>query len=489
MESKMLPTLFELSRSGKRAVKFPKAAMHSSAKIPAKLLRRQNPSLPELTELDVVRHFTLASQMNYSVDTQFYPLGSCTMKYNPKANFHWALHPAFAGAHPLWPSWAVQGTLESLAGLEEGLAAITGMDAVTLAPAAGAHAELVGILVAGAFYQDKGQAAKRRKIIIPDSAHGTNPASAALGGFEVVTIKSTARGRIDVLQLKKVLDDTTAMVMITVPNTLGLFEDDVLEVSRLAHNAGAQMYMDGANMNALMGIVKPASLGFDMMHINLHKTFSVPHGGGGPGAGVLLVRRHLEEYLPVPRLIRRPANQNGELSILDAHPKSIGRIRAFHGSTGNLLWAASYLALLGRDGVFQASRDAIVNANYLRRLLQDAGLTPYSDEPCMHEAVFTIDPKKLNGVRTLDIAKRLLDFGFYAPTVYFPLIVPEAMMVEPTETESPETLEQFANAVKTILSEAASDPQKVKDAPHALPVRRLDDVLAARNPVVTYQVS
>ena len=478
----MLATLFEQSKKGRRAIRFPKGKIQPSQKVPANLLRTEPPKLPEVTELDAVRHFTKASQLNYSVDTNFYPLGSCTMKYNPKANFRFAFHPAFTNAHPLLPDWAVQGTLRAVKDFENGLLDICGMDAITLAPAAGAHAELVGILVASAYFKDKGEAASRRKIIIPDSAHGTNPASAVLGGFDVVTIKSNARGRINIAELKKHLDETTAMLMITVPNTLGLFEDEILEVSRLARNVGAQMYMDGANMNALMGIVKPGSLGFDMMHLNLHKTFSVPHGGGGPGAGVLAVRRHLEDFLPVPRITEK----NGEMAITQSHSKSIGRIRSFHGSTGNILWAASYLALLGKEGIGEASRMAILNANYLRKLLKEAGLTPFQDEPCMHEAVFTLDPKKLNGVRTADIAKRLLDFGFYAPTIYFPLIVPEAIMVEPTETESPETLEEFAAAVRTILEEARANPDKVKSAPHNLPVHRLDDVTAARNPVIRW---
>ncbi|MBI2070262.1 MAG: aminomethyl-transferring glycine dehydrogenase subunit GcvPB [Elusimicrobia bacterium] len=479
----MLPTLYELSTEGRRAVRFPKGSTHPWQKIPSGLLRTKAPKLPEVTELDAVRHFTQASQLNYSVDTQFYPLGSCTMKYNPKACFRLAFHPAFAGAHPESPAWAIQGTLRAVKDFENGLLEITGMDAITLAPAAGAHAELVGILITNAYFRDKGESKQRKKIIIPDSAHGTNPASAALGGYEVVTIKSNRRGRINLEDLKAHLDETTALVMMTVPNTLGLFEDQIMEAARLVHNVGAQMYMDGANMNALMGIVKPGSLGFDMMHLNLHKTFSVPHGGGGPGAGVLLVKRHLEPFLPVPRI----AEKNGELTVEDNAPKSIGRIRSFHGSTGNLLWAAAYLDLLGKEGVFDVSKQAILNANYLRVLLTEAGLTPYDDGPCMHEAVFTVDPKKLNGVRTLDIAKRLLDFGFYAPTVYFPLIVPEAIMVEPTETESPETLEAFAQAVKTILEEARTNPDHVKSAPHKLPVRRLDEVTAARSPVLRWR--
>ncbi len=477
----MLSTLFEQSKPGRRAIGFAKGSIHSSQKIAAKHLRKNPPKLPEVAELEVVRHFTRASQLNYSVDTNFYPLGSCTMKYNPKANFRAASHPAFADVHPLTPAWANQGLLRVIRDFERGLLEITGMDSITLAPAAGAHAELVGILMAGAYFKDKGQANERRKIIIPDSAHGTNPASAVLGGFDVITIRSNSRGRVNLEELVKVLNQNTAMLMMTVPNTLGLFEDEILEVARLVHKAGALLYMDGANMNALMGVVKPADLGFDLMHLNLHKTFAVPHGGGGPGAGVLAARRHLEEYLPVPRITE---STNGEMEILESSPKSIGRIRAFHGSVGNILLSSAYLAMLGKEGAVAASRTAIVNANYLKALLKEAGLKPFQDEPCMHEAVFTLDPKTLNGVRTLDLAKRLLDFGFYAPTVYFPLIVPEAIMAEPTETETPETLEEFARAVKTILEEAKTNPDRVKTAPHKLPVARLDEVTAARNPVI-----
>lgn len=300
----MLKTLFEVSRPGARAIKFPKAKTHPSEKIPPRLLRQAPPNLPEVTELDAVRHFTLASQLNYSIDTHFYPLGSCTMKYNPKANSRAAGHPAFANVHPQTPAWAIQGLLACLQELESSLLEITGMNALTLAPAAGAHAELVAILMANAYFKDRGLDVKRKKVIIPDSAHGTNPASAALGGFEVVTIKSKSNGRIDLAALKNALDEHTAMFMVTLPNTLGLFEEEILEISRLVHKAGALLYMDGANMNALMGIVKPGDLGFDLMHLNLHKTFSVPHGGGGPGAGVLLVKRHLEDFLPVPRIVK-----------------------------------------------------------------------------------------------------------------------------------------------------------------------------------------
>ncbi len=478
----MLKTLFEKSTPGARATRFPKGKTHPSEKIPAALLRTKPARLPEVTELDVVRHFTKASQLNYSVDTNFYPLGSCTMKYNPKASFRAATHPVFSNTHPFCPAWAVQGLLEVLKEFEKELLEITGMNALTLTPAAGAHSELTAILMAREYFRDRGEI-KRNKVIIPDSAHGTNPASAALGGFEVVTIHSNNKGRIDLEALKKVLNDETAMLMVTLPNTLGLFEEDILEVSRLVHNVGALLYMDGANMNALMGVVKPGDIGFDVMHLNLHKTFSVPHGGGGPGAGILLVKSQLEEFLPVPRIIE----EKGEYRVLESSPKSIGRIRSFFGSTGNLLWSAAYVALLGKEGIREATRGAILNANYLRVLLTQAGLAPHRNEPCMHECVFTLDPKKLNGVRTLDIAKRLLDFGVYAPTIYFPMIVPEAIMVEPTETESLETLEEFAKTVAKILKEAKDNPERVKSAPHKLPVRRLDEITAARNPILRWQ--
>ncbi len=475
----MEPTLFTTSKPGARAAWFPKSKNHPSQKLRQALLRQKAPRLPEVEELDTVRHFTRLSQLNFSVDTNFYPLGSCTMKYNPKACFRFAQHAKFSNTHPLAPASNNQGLLAILKGLEDALLEITGMDALTLAPAAGAHAELTGILTTRAYFEDLKKTG-RNKIIIPDSAHGTNPASAALGGYEIVTIRSNQRGRVSLDELKRVLDDKTALLMMTVPNTLGLFEDEILEVARLVHNAGALMYFDGANMNALMGVVKPGDLGCDMMHLNLHKTFSVPHGGGGPGAGVFLVKKHLEAYLPMPRIIKT----QDSYQLQERAPKSIGRIRAFFGSVGNLLWAAGYIGLLGKEGLTQASRRAVINANYLRKTLSEAGLKPHIDEPCMHECVFTLDPKAFNGVRTTDIAKRLLDHGFHAPTIYFPLIVPEAIMVEPTETESQETLDAFTRTVGDILKEALRDPDKVKNAPHTLPVTRLDEVTAARKPVL-----
>ncbi|MFC1521307.1 aminomethyl-transferring glycine dehydrogenase subunit GcvPB [Elusimicrobiota bacterium] len=474
----MEKTIFELSAEGKRGIRFPKADIKPSEKLPESYLRSKAPSLPRVTEPEVVRHFTRLSQMNFSVDTHFYPLGSCTMKHNPKANEWLANHPNVARIHPFTKPWAMQGMLSIIKELEDSLLEVTGMDALTLSPAAGAHSELAAIFVARSYFLDKGD--NRTKVIIPDSAHGTNPSSAALGGFTVTSIKSNSRGKIDINELSKNLDSQTAVVMITLPNTLGLFEDDILEVNKLAHKHGALIYLDGANMNALMGILKPGELGFDLMHLNPHKTFSTPHGGGGPGAGVLLVKEHLRSFLPGDKVTEK----KGVYDVAKAGGKSIGRVRSFFGSVAVLLRAANYILTMGSDGLAQVSREAIIKANYLKAMLKKAGLTPFIDEICMHECVFTIDPRELNGVRTLDIAKRLLDFGFHAPTVYFPLIAPEAIMVEPTETETYDTLDDFAKAIEAILHEAKTEPDRIKTSPHSLPVKRLNEVQAARNPIL-----
>lgn len=471
----MLPeaAIFEKSVPGKRAVRFPKASF--SAALPEKFLRKKPPLLPELSELEVVRHFTRLSQRNFSIDTHFYPLGSCTMKYNPKVNDQVALWPSFAGIHPLQPSETVQGLLQVLYELEKGLCELTGMEAMTLQPSAGAQGELVGILIARAYFQKKGE--KRTEVLIPDSAHGTNPASAALGNYKAVTVKSGRKGRVDPGDLEQHLGPQTALVMLTIPNTLGLFEEHILEIARKVHKAGALLYMDGANFNALAGLVRPADLGFDMVHLNLHKTFSTPHGGGGPGAGPLGVRKHLEPYLPVPRVLK----QEEGYVLKEDFPESIGRVRAFFGSVGVLLRAYCYFRRHSAKEFREIAEAAIIGANYLKVKLREE-YPAYVDEPCMHECVLQPDPKIFNGVRTLDIAKRLLDYGFYAPTVYFPLIVPEAMMLEPTETESKETLDGFVEAMKRIAAEARQDPEIMRSAPSTTPVRRLDEVKAAREP-------
>jgi glycine dehydrogenase subunit 2 len=477
MKTESEPLSIELSTQGRRGIRYPEVPQERGASaLGTKWLRAEPAKLPELSELETVRHFTRLSQLNYSIDTNFYPLGSCTMKYNPKVNEALALEPALAGAHPMAPEQAVQGTLELLHGLERGLSELCGMDAFTLQPAAGAHGELVGVLVTRAYHKSRGDDA-RTEILIPDSAHGTNPASAALGGFTVSSVPSDARGRVDVAKLKERLGPKTALVMMTVPNTLGLFEENIVEIADAVHKAGALLYMDGANFNALIGLVRPGDFGVDLLHLNLHKTFSTPHGGGGPGAGPLGVKKHLEAFLPGPRVVK-----SGDGFKLDAgSDKSIGRVRAFYGNTGVLVRAYAYFRRHGPDSFKKIAEAAILNANYVKARLQ-AKFRPFVDEPCMHECILQTEPSKLNGVKTLDVAKRLLDHGCYAPTVYFPLIVPECMMIEPTETESKRTIDAFIASMLEIADEAASNPDVVKTAPHTTPVRRLDEVKAAREP-------
>jgi glycine dehydrogenase subunit 2 len=431
----------------------------------------------------VVRHFTHLAQLNYAVDTGMYPLGSCTMKYNPKINDRVASLPGFAEIHPQQPDETVQGALRLLYELQELLAKVTGMDAVTLQPAAGAHAEFTAILMFKAYHLARGDT-KRRRVIVPDSAHGTNPASAAMCGFEVTTVKSDARGNVDLDALRAALGDDVVGLMLTNPNTLGLFEERVREVCDAVHRAGGLVYGDGANMNALLGIARPGDLGFDCVHINVHKTFSTPHGAGGPGAGPLCVKRHLEPFLPVPR-IRREAG-GYRRSTKREHPQAVGRMRAFVGNFGVLVRAYTYLRTLGEEGLVETGGDAVLAANYLLALLKDRFDVAYA-RSCMHEFVLSGRKQKRNGVRALDIAKRLIDKGFHPPTIYFPLIVEEALMIEPTETEPKETLDAFARAMIEIADEAEKQPQLVRDAPSSAPLRRLDETLAARRPVLRYR--
>jgi glycine dehydrogenase subunit 2 len=484
MTHELVPLLIDESVSGRRALRIPAAPVSSPIEslIPAKFLRKRKPRLPEVTEFQVVRHYTRLSKLNFSIDTNFYPLGSCTMKYNPKVNDAMAALPGFANAHPLAPSSATQGTLELLYDLEQWLCKMTGFDAFTLHPAAGAHGEFAGILVAQAYHNSRGQ--KRTTVLVPDSAHGTNPASAALADLNVVQIKSKANGHIDLDDFRAHLNDDVALVMITLPNTLGLFEEEIETITREAHSKGALVYMDGANFNALAGLVRPGDLGFDICHINLHKTFSTPHGGGGPGAGPVGVKKDLERFLPVPRVVK----EGDKFLLKDSKhefPHSVGQMRGFFGNTGILVRAYTYMLALGEDGLKEMSRRAILNANYIRVKLADV-LKPVSNEPCMHEAVFSGSPLNTYGVKTLDLAKRLLDFGYYAPTVYFPLIVPEAIMIEPTETETPETLEHFCSTVRAIAEEAKTKADFVKHAPYTTPVKRLDEVKAAREPILRW---
>ena len=481
----------EKSVPGRRAVSF-SGHLNGKENLPKGHVRRDAPRLPELSELDVVRHYTLLSKMAFSVDTHFYPLGSCTMKYNPKINEEAAALEGLANLHPLAHDHAAQGTLEMLYDLEKRLCALCGMDAFTLQPAAGAHSEFTGLLIAKAYFEKLGDSA-RTEIICPDSAHGTNPATASMMGFTPVNIKSGPDGRVDPADLKARLNGKTAVLMLTVPNTLGIFESRIEEIAELAHKAGALVYMDGANFNALIGLVKPGDLGVDIMHINTHKTFSTPHGGGGPGAGGIGVKKHLEEFLPVPRVVKNSPPAEALASALDGpagcayrtvynQPHSIGKVKAFFGNVGVLTRAYAYLLMHSKKELAGIAENAILSANYIKSRLESV-YPAHSKEYCMHECVLT-PPAELTGLglKTLDIAKRLLDYGFHAPTIYFPLIVHEAIMIEPTETESKETMDSFVETMLAIKNEGVSDPQLLKDAPHTMPVKRLDEVQAARQP-------
>lgn len=475
------PTVFELSSPGRRGVSFPEPDV-PRAELPDSLLRDALP-LPELAEVDVVRHYMRLSHLNYSVDSGFYPLGSCTMKYNPKINEDMARLPGFAFTHPLQPVETVQGNLALMYTLQEWLKEISGFAAVSLQPAAGAHGELTGVLILRAYHRDRGDA-KRVKMLIPDSAHGTNPASSAMSGLQVVQIPSDARGNVDLAALRAQCDDTVVGLMLTNPNTLGLFDENLEEVIRLVHECGGLVYGDGANLNALLGIMRPADIGFDVMHFNLHKTFSTPHGGGGPGAGPVGVAAHLADFLPGPivGVLEEGGEDSPPLFGFLQPSKSIGRVKAFHGHFGMLVRAYTYIAMHGADGLRQVAEAAVLNANYLRVRLQETYPIPYN-RLCMHE--FVAEGRFPNSpVRALDIAKRLMDYGFHPPTNYFPLIVREALMIEPTETESKQTLDAFAEAMWKIAEEARTQPQLLQEAPHTTPVGRVDEVKAARDLVL-----
>ena len=475
------PTLFELSRPGRGAgTRLPAAPASALERLPAAARRRVAPALPELNEATLVRHYVNLSHLNWSVDTGFYPLGSCTMKYNPKVNEWAARLPGFAALHPLAPDETAQGTLELLWRLEQDLAEISGMDAVTLQPAAGAHGELTGILMVRAYHRSRGDAA-RTDILVPDSAHGTNPATASMAGFRTVNIPSALDGGVDLAAFRTALGPTTAAVMITNPSTLGLFESRVGELLEMVHAAGALAYMDGANLNAMLGHFRPGAAGFDVMHFNVHKTFSTPHGGGGPGAGPVGVRSHLIPFLPEPLVLREPKG-GFRLERVGERPASVGRMRSFAGNVGILVRAYAYIRAHGGEGLREVSEDAVLAANYLKHRLAGAYVIPF-ERPCMHEfVVSSADLKAATGVRTLDVAKRLIDKGFHPPTIYFPLTVEEGMLIEPTETESLETLDAFADALLEIAREAHDDPELVRSAPHNAPVRRLDEAAAARQP-------
>jgi len=471
------PTIFELSSPGRKGVTFPASDVPTS-ELPKDMLREDLP-LPELAEVDVVRHYTHLSHYNYSVDEGFYPLGSCTMKYNPKINEDTCRLPGFIHSHPLQPVETVQGNLALMFEMQEWLKEISGFSGVTLVPAAGAHGEFTGVLIMAAYHRARGDF-KRNKMLIPDAAHGTNPASAGMLGMEIITIPSDANGNVDLDELRAACDDTIVGMMLTNPNTLGLFDEHILEVVRLVRDNGGLMYADGANLNALLGIVRPGDLGFDVMHFNLHKTFAVPHGGGGPGSGPVGVSERLMEFLPCPMVgIVEEATEDTPPLYGFVEPKqSIGRMKSFHGHFGAIVRTYTYISMHGPEGLKEISQYAVLNANYLQARLRHAYKVPY-DRICMHE--FVMEGRfEGSDIRALDISKRLMDFGFHPPTNYFPLIVHEALMIEPTETESKQNCDAFADALLKIAEESKTDPEVIKTAPHNTPFGRMDEVKAAR---------
>lgn len=479
MNKKEQALIFEISRPGRVAYSLPECDV-PKAQLPKHLLREKTPELPEVSEVDLVRHFTQLSMKNHGVDSGFYPLGSCTMKYNPKMNEKVARLSGFATAHPYQHESTVQGNLRLMYEADEMLSEITGMARVSLQPAAGAHGEMTGLMIIKAYHDNNGDT-QRTKIIVPDSAHGTNPASAAVAGFDIVEVKSDERGMVDIDALAEVLNDEIAGLMLTNPNTLGLFDTNIKKISDMVHEAGGLVYYDGANANAILGISRPGDMGFDVVHLNIHKTFSTPHGGGGPGSGPVGVADKLVPFLPKPVV-----EKTEEGYILD-HDRSlsIGRVKAFYGNFGVVVKAYAYILTMGAEGLKQVAQGAVLNANYIMEKLKAYYKLPY-DTTCMHEAVLSGERQKKNGVATLDIAKRLLDFGYHPPTIYFPLIVPEAMMIEPTEVESKETLDAFIEAMIKIAEEAETDPEKVKGAPYHAPIFRLDESKAARERVLKY---
>ncbi len=470
--------LFERGNRGRQGYSLPgmDVEIADPAKIwPAKMVRKELEGFPELSEVEVVRHFTRLSQWNYGVDSGFYPLGSCTMKYNPKVNEEMARLPGFSGAHPYQPEEISQGALQLMYDLEKFLGEISGMERVTLQPSAGAQGELTGMLVIRAYLSDRGN--PRKKVLVPDTAHGTNPASSSLCGYHVVQVKSDERGVLSPKAVAEQMDEEVAALMVTNPNTLGLFEEHICEVAEIVHRKGGQVYGDGANLNALLGLARVGDMGIDVLHFNLHKTFSTPHGGGGPGAGPVGVKSHLADYLPIPTIVKEGDRFHFDYN----HPKSIGKIRSFYGNFAVLVRAYSYILSLGAEGLKKTSLVALLNANYLKSKLKEYFHLPYPF-PCMHECVFTDKVQSKYGVSALDIAKRLMDYGFHPPTIYFPLVVHGALMIEPTESESKETLDQFIAAMVKIAGEAEKDPDLLREAPHKTKISRLDEVLANRKP-------
>ena len=470
--------IFELSKPGRKGYSLPKPAF-SAAEVPAQLRRTADAELPECDELTVVRHYTNLSANNFGVDNGFYPLGSCTMKYNPVIDEETAALKEFAGLHPCQPAATCQGALEVYYNLQRSLAALTGLSEFTLNPYAGAHGELTGLMVIRAYHERNGQA-QRVKVIVPDSAHGTNPASAAVCGLEIVEVKSTADGIVDVEDLRGLLDDSVAAMMMTNPNTLGLFERQIPEIAKLVHECGALMYYDGANLNPMLGACRPGDMGFDVMHINLHKTFATPHGGGGPGSGPVGVRKGMEELLPSPKVVKTDKGYDIECAQQGIN------VSRFLGNFSVILRAYTYILSLGREHVRMVGPLSTLNANYIKESLKDVYELPI-DGLCKHEFVFDGLKDKSTGVTTMDVAKRLLDYGYHAPTIYFPLLFHESLMIEPTESESLDTIDEFIAVMRRIAEEAATDPDLVKGAPHSTPIGRVDDVLAAKHPILTYR--
>ena len=486
-------TIYERSRAGRRAFVAPAAGVPErplDELLPAALRRSVAPSLPEVSEPELVRHFNRLSKRNFDLDTGFYPLGSCTMKHNPKLHERVAALDGHARLHPLQDPRQAQGALELMWRLERALAEIAGLPFVSLQPSAGSHGELAGVLLTRAYHEDRGE--RRTKVLTPDTAHGTNPATVTMAGYEVVKVGTDERGNVDLDDLRRKTSDEVACLMLTNPSTLGLFESGIEEIARIVHGAGATLYYDGANLNAIMGICRPGDMGFDIVHFNLHKSFTQPHGGGGPGSGPIAVSARIEPFLPRPVLVRRAPEQNGSEAVYDLdyeRPKSIGRLRGFQGNYGVFVRSFAYIRSLGASGLREVSETAVLNANYLLSRLRRAGVAEYLpvayDRICMHEFVLSGSPMKRElAIKTLDLAKRLLDHGVHPPTVYFPLIVDEALLIEPTETETKETLDRFAEVVTEILSEAREQPELVRGAPYTTPVRRLDEAGAARRPVV-----
>jgi glycine dehydrogenase subunit 2 len=467
------PLLWEKGKAGRTAFSLPRRDVKQHP-IDEKL-KGDGPNLPDLSEVDIVRHYIRLSQWNFSVDSGMYPLGSCTMKYNPKTNERQSALPGFAMAHPLLPESLSQGVLKLMFELEHYLTEITGMDATTLQPAAGAHGELTGMLLVYAYLKSKGNS--RTKILVPDTAHGTNPASASLCGYRSIAVKSNERGVLSPQAVDELMDEDTAGIMVTNPNTLGLFEENIKAVADIVHTKGGLVYCDGANMNAVMGIVNMSDLGVDVLHLNLHKTFSSPHGGGGPGSGPVCVRKDLEPFLPVPRVVK----QKEKYVLSEDYPDSIGKVHAFYGNIGVMIRAYSYILSMGSDGLKKASQLAVLNAAYVKDNLKGTFHLPY-DRPCMHECVFSDKLQEPYKVTTLDMVKRLMDYGFHPPTIYFPLVVPGAIMIEPTETESKEDIDLFIDSMKAIAKEAQEDPDLLRAAPQKTKRRRLDETSAARKP-------